>query len=342
MHVTQTTTCHPDFTTGPTADIFSSYVVTVAVSAAHELGLLSRLDQERAIELSQTISDELDPGVVRQLLATLAWADIVQLKHDKALAGPRFDEVYAARGYYYWLVRGCGELFSIAPEVAFRARRSGNFFNRNMRAVAVGSRLIGDTEVEPLFDELLAGHDVGTVADLGCGSGQRLLRIAGRHPRVRGIGIDIARDAVDLASKSIADAAMDDRIRVVHGDVLDLPADPAFADVDVVTCVFMGHDFWPLQRCVAGLTGLRLAFPGVRRLLLCDVVRTDGVPGPGTTTIFTLGFELIHALMGVYLPSREEWLDAFHAAGWSLVAEHAVSAPPSGILFELRPCQQQL
>jgi phenylpyruvate C(3)-methyltransferase len=335
MHATDTT-CHPDFTTGPTADIFSSYVVTVAVSAAYELGLLSRLDRDRAIEISEVVGDELDPGVVRQLLATLAWADIVYLKADKALTGPRFDEVYAARGYYYWLVRGCGELFSIAPEVAFRARRTGDFFNRNMRAVAVGSRLIGDTEVEPLFDGLLASLDFGTVADLGCGSGQRLLRIVGRDPRLRGIGVDIARDAVDLARKSIADVAMDDRIRVVHGDVLDLPSDPAFADVDVITCVFMGHDFWPLERCVAGLTGLRVAFPGVRRLLLCDVVRTSGAPGPGTT-IFTLGFELVHALMGVYLPSRGEWLDAFHAAGWSLVAEYAVSAPPSGILFELRP-----
>lgn len=335
MHIRQTA-CQPGFTTGPTADIFSSYVVSVAVSAAHELGLLSRLDLDRAIEISQAVGDELDPSVVRQLLVTLAWADIVQLKDDKALVGPRFEEVYAARGYYYWLVRGCGELFSIAPEVAFRARRKGDFFSRNMRAVAVGSRLIGDTEVEPLFDKVLAGLDFGTVADLGCGSGQRLLRIAGHDPRVRGIGVDIATDAVDLARNSIADAGMDDRIRIVLGDVLDPPDDPAFADVDVITCVFMGHDFWPMQRCVAGLSGLRLAFPGVRRLLLCDVVRTPGVPGP-ETTIFTLGFELVHALMGVYLPSRQEWLSAFQAAGWNLVAEYQVSAPPSGILFELCP-----
>jgi SAM-dependent methyltransferase len=244
--------------------------------------------------------------------------------------------VYAARGYYYWLVRGCGGLFSTAPDVARRDRRVGEFFHRDMRAVAIGSRLIGDTEVEPLFDELLAGLGPATVADLGCGSGQRLLRVADRNPGVRGIGVDIASGAIGLARDSIAQAGMDERIRVVRGDVLDLPEDPGFADVDVVTCVFMGHDFWPMDRCVAGLAGLRRAFPNARRLLLCDVVRTPGAPGPDTT-IFTLGFELIHALMGVYIPSREEWLAAFRAAGWELVAEHPVTAPPSGFLFELRP-----
>lgn len=334
MHATET--YQPEFTTGPAADLFSSYVVAVAVSAAHELGLLSQLNTDRAIDITDAAGDELDPGVVRYLLATLAWADIVQVSNDKAIAGPRFDEVYAARGYYYWMVRGCGELFSVAPEVAFLKRRTGDFFHRNMRAVAVGSRLIGDTEVEPLFDEILGDLAVGTVADLGCGSGQRLLRIAGRDPRIHGIGIDIAADSVDLARASVTDAGLAKRIRIVHGDVLDLPEDESFAGVDVITCVFMGHDFWPFDRCVRGLASLRRAFPGARRLLLCDVVRTPGIPGPDTT-IFTLGFELVHALMGVYLPSREEWLAAFDAAGWVLIGERAVSAPPSGILFELRP-----
>ena len=326
----------PVFTTGPAADLFSSYVVTTALSAAHELGLLDLLNAERVIDISDAAGAQLDPGVVRGLLVPLGWAGVVEVDGDKAVAGPRFDDVYAARGYYYWLVRGCGELFATAPDVAYRDRRVGEFFHRDMRAVAIGSRLIGDTEVEPLFDELLAGLGLATMADLGCGSGQRLLRVADRNPNVRGIGVDIANGAVTLARSSIAEAGMDERIRVVQADVLNLPEDPGFADVDVVTCVFMGHDFWPLERCVEGLAGLRRAFPNAQRLLLCDVVRTPGAPGPDTT-IFTLGFELIHALMGVYIPSREEWLTAFRAAGWDLVAEHPVTAPPSGILFELRP-----
>jgi SAM-dependent methyltransferase len=326
----------PVFTTGPAADLFSSYVVTAAVSAAYELGLFELLKEHGGCAIDTAAGDDLDPSVVRRLLTTLAWADIVEIEDDRAVVGPRFADVYAARGYYYWLVRGCGELFSIAPEVAFRSRRAGDFYHRDMRAVAIGSRLIGDSEVEPLFDAILDRLDFGTVADLGCGSGQRLLRIADRNPDVQGVGVDIAHGSVDLAQKSVADAGLTGRIRIVQGDALALPSDPVFADVDIVTCVFMGHDFWPFDRCVRGLANLHRAFPNIKRLLLCDVVRTPGTPGPDTT-IFTLGFELVHALMGVYIPSREEWLGAFRAAGWELLTEHHVTAPPSGILFELRP-----
>lgn len=323
-------------TTGPVADLFSSYVVTSVVSAVHELGILDLLNEIGGYSIDMAAGADLDPGIVRRLLVTLAWADIVYIEGDRVTTGPRFAEVYALRGYFYWLVRGCGELFSIAPEVASSKSQADNFYHRNMRAVAIGSRLIGDSEVEPLFDSILDALDFGMVADLGCGSGQRLLRIADRQPFTRGVGVDIARGAVGLARESVAAAGMAGRIHIVRGDVLALPSNPVFADVDVVTCVFMGHDFWPIERCVSGLKDLRRAFPNIKRLLLCDVVRTPGIPGP-ETTIFTLGFELVHALMGVYIPSREEWLEAFRAAGWSLLAEHHVAAPPSGILFELVP-----
>ncbi|GIJ79304.1 Methyltransferase domain-containing protein [Micromonospora phaseoli] len=327
----------PSYTVGAAAGLFSSYVVTSAISASHQLGLLDLLHTEGSTDVATAAGSRLDHGIVRRLFETLVWAKVVEADGDRYTVGPGFADVYAARGYFYWLVKGCGELFSIAPDVAAPEQRVGDFYHRDMRAVAIGSRLIGDSEVEPLFDEIITGLDFGAIADLGCGSGQRLIRIAERDPAVTAVGVDIARGAVDLAEKSVADAGLDGRVHIVQGDVLTLEPTAVFADVEVVTCVFMGHDFWPMQRCVDGLANLRRAFPNVKRLLLCDVVRTPGPASPETTTIFTLGFEMIHALMGVYIPSREEWLEAFGAAGWDLVRERHVAAPPSGILFELVP-----
>jgi phenylpyruvate C(3)-methyltransferase len=326
----------PSFTVGTAADLFSSYVVTAAVSASYQLGLLDLLRAEGATDVATAAGEALDPGVVKGLLTTLAWADIVEVDGDRFTVGSAFDDVYAARGYFYWLVKGCGELFAIAPDVASGQQRVGDYYYRDMRAVAIGSRLIGDSQVEPLFDEITTGLDFRTIADLGCGSGQRLIRIADRDPAITAIGVDIARGSVDLAEKSVADAGLEGRVHIVCGDVLSLLPEAIFADVDVITCVFMGHDFWPFDRCVQGLANLRVAFPNATRLLLCDVVRTPGTPGPDST-IFTLGFELVHALMGVYIPSRDEWLGAFAAAGWDLISERHVTAPPSGILFELTP-----
>jgi phenylpyruvate C(3)-methyltransferase len=324
------------FTRGPTAALFSSYVAAVAVSTASELGVLDALAQQGRYDIpAATKAAGIDETVVRRLLAALAWAGAVRVDNDQVTPGAQFHALYEARGYFYWLVRGCGGLFSDAG-AAVSAQRVGEYYTRNMRAVAIGSRLIGDALVEPLFDELLDGLHFNMIADLGCGSGQRLLRVADLHPKVHGVGIDIAPEAVELANRSIADAGQAHRLTVVAGDVLNLGTFAPFTEVDIVTCVFMGHDFWPRQRCVSALTALHDAFPNAERFLLCDVVRSDCPPGPGTR-IFTLGFELIHALMGVYLPSREEWLGALADAGWKLVRALDVDAPPGCVLFDLVP-----
>jgi len=328
-----------EWTRGPMADLFSSYVATSALSTAYQLGVIDTLADKGEASVTEVAAGRIDPHVLRTALRALHWAEIVELKDDLFVPGPRFADAYAARGYFYWLVKGCGELFSLAPDVAAEERRTGDFYHRDMRAVAVGSRLIGEEEVEHLFDRILAGLPVAKVADLGCGSGGRLIRIAGNHPGVGGVGVDIAPEAVRLATDTIDDAGLAGRLTVLEGDVLALEPRPEFAEVDTVTCVFMGHDFWPYDSCVATLRRLRTAFPAAERLFLCDVVRTSELPGPGTP-IFTLGFEMVHALMGDYLPTYGQWLEAFAASGWECAAVHPTTTPPNGYLFELLPSAQ--
>ncbi|NED11802.1 methyltransferase domain-containing protein [Streptomyces sp. SID9124] len=322
---------------GPIADLYSSYVAAAALSAAQQLGILDRLAEDGQAPFGNGGDESLSDTVVRAVHRTLHWARVVEVKDEEVvIPGALFAEAYAARGYFYWLVKGCGELFSIAPDVALAERRTGDFYHRDMRAVAVGSRLIGDEEVEPLFDRILADPPVGKVADLGCGSGQRLIRILGNHPDARGVGVDIAPAAVQLAAESVESAGLSDRITLLQGDVLELEPRLEFADVDTVTCVFMGHDFWPYDSCVQTLRRLRTAFPAARRLLICDVVRTSELPSPDTT-IFTLGFEAVHALMGDYLPTLDQWQEAFRESGWKCLNVQPTTVPPNGYLFELSP-----
>ncbi|GAA1701172.1 class I SAM-dependent methyltransferase [Streptomyces yatensis] len=336
-----TTTPHftPTPAATPTTDsLFCSSVAVSALSAAVELGLLDDLKDRGEIRFDdrQEGADRIDPAVVRGILLPLEWAGIVELDDRSARPGPGFEAAYLDRGYFYWLAGGNGELTSRAPHVALERNRHGEFYHRDMRAVAVSSRMIGDVEVELRFDKILADQPPRAVCDLGCGSGQRLIRIAGNHPGVRGVGVDIAPAAVELSGASFAEAGMADRISVHHGDVHALPQLPEFAGIDTVTCVFMGHDFWPYDKCVTVLRRIREVFPDVERFLLCDVVRSEVAPGP-QTPIFTLGFEFAHALMGVTLPTRSEWMAAFDASGWECEAVQEFNRPPGGLLFELRP-----
>ncbi|MFY4721403.1 methyltransferase domain-containing protein [Streptomyces sp. LaBMicrA B280] len=323
------------------ANLFSSYVAASALSSAYQLGLLDELSEKGEIPLRGHSGQRLDVNVLRSIYRTLHWAQVVEIKDsDLVIPGTRFEEAYAARGYFYWLVKGCGELFSIAPDVTHEDQRTGDFYHRDMRAVAMGSRHIGEEEVEKLFDKVLADVRLRKVADLGCGSGQRLIRIVGNHPQADGVGVDISNAAVQLATESVREAGLSDQISVLQGNVLALTALPDFADVDTITCVFMGHDFWPYESCVNTLRGLRNAFPAAERLFICDVVRTTELPGPDTT-IFTLGFEAIHALMGDYLPTHDQWLEAFAEGGWECRAIHPTTTPPNGYLFELVPASAE-
>lgn len=332
------TTTAPSTSVPSTDSLFCSSVAVSALSAAVELGLLDELKDRGELRFDgrRDGADRMDPAMVRGLLLPLEWAGIVTLDEQAARPGPGFDAAYADRGYFYWLAGGNGSLMSRAPHVALERHRQGEFYTRDMRAVAVSSRMIGDVEVELRFDKILADRPPRAVCDLGCGSGQRLIRIAGNHPGVRGVGVDLAPAAVELSTTSVAEAGMADRISVHHGDVHALPQQAEFAGVDTVTCVFMGHDFWPYDKCVTVLRRIREVFPDVERFLLCDVVRSETAPGP-ETPIFRLGFELAHTLMGVTLPTRVDWMTAFDAAGWECEAVQEFNRPPGGLLFELRP-----
>jgi hypothetical protein len=72
----------------------------------------------------------------------------------------------------------------------------------------------------------------------------------------------------------------------------------------------------------------------VRKFLLGDTARTSGIPDD-ELPIFTLGFEVAHAMMGVYLPTVEEWDGVFEEGGWRCTRKHHIDTPAATVIFEL-------
>jgi hypothetical protein len=124
-------------------------------------------------------------------------------------------------------------------------------------------------------------------------------------------------------------------VTIVEADVRVLEPCASFAAVDVLFCFFMGHDLWPRPHCTTVMRNLRVVFPSAHRFLMCDTYRSDAAPSPFLPT-FQLGFEWTHAVMGQYIPTREEWQDVFHDSAWECVRCYPVDIPASAI-FDLRP-----
>ncbi len=320
-----------------TAGIFNAAIAASAIAAAFELRLFDEIKKSGVLSVADFCAQEkLHRPSIAMLLYTLACHEIIELDAAKETArpGPAFNEAYGDKGYFLWLVRGYGNLWENLPDLVKDGNGTVDSIGRNGKYIAMAGRDYGAHFVDTYFTEMLYQEPFTIAADLGCGSAMRLTRLAQHNPEFRGLGVDINEGAVKLAQDSIKLAGLQDRLTVVRGDASRLEPRPEFAEVDVLFCFFMAHDLWPRQNCLAALRRLRTAFPSVKRFLLSDTYRAD-LPPSRAVPIFTLGFEVSHAVMGQYIPSVAEWMDLFDEAGWRCTARRDIGIPFSAI-FDLR------
>ena len=322
---------------GAAAGIFNSAVAAFAIGAAWELGVLDELRESDVLDSGEVATRlGLHPPGVHSMFTALAAVDVVVRSESKVRKGPAFDDVYRHKGFLHWFAMGSSELFTAMPTVLRNENRVGSFYRRNASAIAFACRDINQVSFDPVFWRAVEGLDFTpqVVADLGCGSGGRLVQIAERFPGMRGVGVDISPAALRDAEEYARATGNGDRLTFVAGDSTALEPSPEFAEVDLLTSFLMGHDMWPRDECVASLRRLREAFPNVRRFLIGDTARTVGIP-ERQLPVFTLGFELAHDLMGAYLPTLDEWADVFADGGWTCVQVHQVEVPVASVIFEL-------
>jgi hypothetical protein len=327
----------PGETQRAVAGIFNSAVAASAIGAAWEVGALDELREQGTLEVAEFARRaDLHRPSVMGMFAALASQDIV-VRHGTTIhPGRHFGEACRNRSFFHWLVQGSGELFRRMPYVLRNQHRVGTYYQRDAAAISFACREINEHYFDPTFwtamDNL--GYPPVLAADLGSGSGERLMQIIERFPESRGVGLEVAGSAIEAATAGAAQRGHSGRITFTQADVLHLRPRPEFRQVDLLTCFMMGHDFWPRSECVRVLRNLRDVFPGARRFLLGDTARMEGVPDR-ELPIFTLGFEVAHDMMGVYLPTLGEWEEALAEGGWKCVQMHVMDAPSVSVVFEL-------
>jgi SAM-dependent methyltransferase len=319
-------------------EIFNNSLSAYALSAAWELGLLDCLEKSgHPVDLTAFAREnDLHAPAVEAIARGLAVAGIIVLSPHRRWArpGPVFADAFAKKGFFYWLTRGCGELFTTMPELTRNRSRTGNFVVRDYKAIGVAARDAGFSHVDPAFYKIVADRGLTYGADLGCGSCERLITLARQNPGFRGLGVDIADGALALAAESIAHVGLDDRISVVHGDARNMEYRPEFSQVDFVCCFMMGHDLWPRRECLTSLRLISDAFPAATDLIICDTYRSD-IPAGGQHPVFTLGFEMAHAVMGQMIPSLDEWAEVLAEAGWNRADVIDFELPPYTALMHV-------
>ncbi len=304
------------------ARIYNSAGAASAIGAAWELGVLDELKDFGTLDVRRFAAErKLDEMSTAGLLRALSAVEVVRRDDDRATPGAHFDEVYRSRSLLRWLTGGSARPPRRRPEAGRVTRRETSEFC-----------------YDPWFWEAVDGFDfdVRLVADLGCGSGDRILQILRRHPGARAMGIDTAPPALTVAATRMREAGLGHRAAFLEADVQTVESIPEFAEVDLLTCFLMAHEFWPRDRCVDTLRRLRDLFPEVRRFLIGDATRAAD-SADQELPVFPLDFELSQDTTAAFLPTVTDWESVFEAGGWRLLRKYWINITFGEVIFELEP-----
>lgn len=301
--------------------VYNGFVAANVVYALDQLGVFDQLDGGGTLDLPGFLEAAgHDPVRGTELVRVARMFGYVAGPPSAVRLTAAGLEMAGMRGYFTWGVGGYSGVFANAAPLTTRAARFGTEVTRSEAMVGRGSGQNDQSFLAGLLDDALANVDFQTVADLGSGVCVRLCRVLAERPDARGYGIDISAPATVLADDEIGRAGMVGRVNAVEADVLrvlfdDAPADhPAFVDADMVMSFFLMHDLLAdASRRKEVLPRMREAFPKARTFVLADTMLRP--EGGDHLPIFSAGYELAHALMGVPLHTTSTYEELFADAG---------------------------
>ncbi|HEX6521661.1 MAG TPA: class I SAM-dependent methyltransferase [Streptosporangiaceae bacterium] len=301
-------------------EAFNGYVAAQIVFALDRLGLLEELlEHGRADVRAAAARIGADQVMLGALLRAAQTCGYLVLRDDIAVITPAGRDMAFMRGYFTWAVGGYADLFSGIAGIISGDRRFNSDVFRDEAMVALGSSQNDRAFMAQTVDEVIGQLDFTAIADLGSGISARLCRVTAARG-VRGVGLDISAAATRLAEDSIRRAGLDGNVLALEADVLGVVKGtekyPVLAEVDAVMSFFLLHDLLaaPDTRSRV-MPGLREAFPKARTFVLADTMIRPAQPADTTLPVFSLGYELAHALMGVPLHAKDTYEALFEEAG---------------------------
>jgi len=314
---------------------FNGYIAANIIFALDQLGVWDLLDREGDATLARlpavTGSNE---RLLGHLLKAAIACGYLRRRADRVMLTDAGRQLVRMRGYFTWAVGGYQEVLGNTSAIVSGAQRFGTDVHRNDAMVARGSGLNDQAFMADILEQVLAGIDFGAIADLGSGTAVRLCRAVARRAGTRGLAIDISEPATRLAEGTIHATGLGDRVTALRTDVLDVFLGKRhreiLAEVDTVMSFFLLHDLLadPQTRHEV-LPRMREAFPKTRTFLLADTTLRPAGDNDTTLPVFSIGYELAHALMGIPLHTRQTYEALFAEAGLKVESVVAFGTPHS-------------
>jgi phenylpyruvate C(3)-methyltransferase len=300
---------------------FNGYVAAMIVFSLDRMGLLDGLLERGQVDIAGfCAASGADEQLIREVLSSAEACGYVRVRDGTVSLTRPGREMARMRGYFTWCVGGYGDVFSGIADITTGQRAFGRDVFRNEAMVALGSRQCDHALMADTLDAAMADVDFSLIADLGSGTAARVCRVVAGRDDAGGVGLDISDPATQLAEATIRDAGLAGRVHAVKADILNVirtgSAAGPIRQVDTVMSFFLLHDLLASPETRSRiLPQLREAFPRARTFVLADTMLrpTDGFES--SLPIFSVGYQLAHALMRIPLHTKETYERLFGEAG---------------------------
>jgi SAM-dependent methyltransferase len=303
--------------------IMRGFFLTRTTCTLFNLGVFDVLEREQPLEPGRFASQhDLDADLLKALCEYMSLMGVFKHEGDVYRLDKRGEFFCSYLRGWFDLVHGYEEPFHHLEDLVRKKRVYGEDLSRRPEHVARGSGDASKLLYFPIVVEMLMGRGYRSVVDFGCGDGTFLIDMAQAIPQIQAFGVDLAQEAVDSGTEKIAGHGLQDRIRLMQGDMLEMAKlGSKLQPVDAATVFFVLHELLSLsrERLIRVLRDFRRHFPGTD-LVVCEAVFHDFDELPAQPS-YIAEYQLFHKISGQKLANLKTWKEIFRSAGFSSIEE---------------------
>lgn len=340
QNFTENYTFLEDPTTGPSCqknsnsqhalDFISSGIGCFALALIDSVGIVSSLMRDGYFNEEELSNQEKykKPLAVKSALLSLCLCKVLTKNHGFYSFTELGNQLAKHIGLVTMSFDGYGQLMAKGVPIASGEVHDPDKYS-NRSAIALSSIQFRE-KVDPIMIGTIKELQLkGTICDLGCGSGELLLKIC-RDTSLPGLGLDLSEDVVEIAKNKTANFPS---ISIEKGDATDLQG--AWEDVQVLIQTFMTHNIFPDEKFIDSLSAYRRNFPNLKYFLVVDIVAPED-----NFASYMPAYDYIHGLLGVETRQYDRFTSLFTKAGYTISKTIAIDMPNT-YFWILRPIDPQ-
>jgi len=312
--------------------IFNCGVTCHAIAFADQVGLLENLERESTLSISNIIISGYSRELIDILIDILESAGVVVRNGPNHISrGHNFAHCLARKSLFTWLFHASGAMLINAAK--WDSNAGGLMPKRDGALIAATMADLGRRNIDNILFNMNEWREYSCVLDVGCGDASRLQRLVSRF-NLQGVGIDVSEEALKEARRRIETSPEAKCIQLVAGNAKYMKDDfPLRKEVDVALLALAAHDFLPPPDAIETLKHWPSVLPKLRTLIVCETVKAEATISLTSSEVPSLGYEYLHALMGIQIETDGGWRAIFESAGWNLISVIPINLPANTNIY---------